>query len=151
MTRGLNIAFFGSSLVSTFRNDTATYYRGIIRALYERGHRVTFYEPQVDERQRHRDIADLKWAKVVLYAATGTDGLHRVLESASDADVIIKASGIGVFDALLEAAVISIKRPRTRTVFWDVDAPATDPEVPYGRRRRALSGKDRVARERGTD
>ena len=98
MTRGLNIAFFGSSLVSTFRNDTATYYRGIIRALYERGHRVTFYEPQVDERQRHRDIADLKWAKVVLYAATGTDGLHRVLESASDADVIIKASGIGVFD-----------------------------------------------------
>ncbi len=34
---GLEIAFFGSSLVSAYWNGAATYYRGIIRALAERG------------------------------------------------------------------------------------------------------------------
>ena len=43
MRCGLNIAFFGSSLVSAYWNGAATYYRGIIRALYGRGHDVTFY------------------------------------------------------------------------------------------------------------
>ena len=33
MTAELNIAFFGSSLVSAYWNGAATYYRGIIRAL----------------------------------------------------------------------------------------------------------------------
>ncbi len=58
----MNIAFFGSSLVSAYWNGAATYYRGIIRALAERGHRVTFYEPDAYERQQHRDIPDPEWA-----------------------------------------------------------------------------------------
>jgi hypothetical protein len=33
----MNIAFFGSSLVSAYWNGAATYYRGIIRALHELG------------------------------------------------------------------------------------------------------------------
>ena len=53
-----DIAFFGSSLVSAYWNGAATYYRGIIRALAERGHRITFYEPDAYDRQEHRDIAD---------------------------------------------------------------------------------------------
>jgi spore maturation protein CgeB len=35
MRRGLRMAFFGSSLVSAYWNGAATYYRGIIRALYD--------------------------------------------------------------------------------------------------------------------
>ena len=31
----MDIAFFGSSLVSAFWNGAATYYRGIVRALHE--------------------------------------------------------------------------------------------------------------------
>jgi spore maturation protein CgeB len=40
---------------------------------------------------------------------------------------VVKASGVGVFDALLEAAVLDLGRPdgRTLVAFWDVDAPAT--------------------------
>ncbi len=34
MTTGMNIAFFGSSLVSAYWNGAATYYRGIVRALH---------------------------------------------------------------------------------------------------------------------
>ena len=121
----MNIAFFGSSLVSAYWNGAATYYRGIIRALAERGHAVTFYEPDAFERQQHRDMADPDWAKVVVYPATGTDGVYAALEDARSADLVVKASGVGVFDELLEAAVLDLKRPETRVVFWDVDAPAT--------------------------
>ncbi len=60
----MRIAFFGSSLVSSYWNGAATYYRGIIRALAARGHRVTFYEPDAYERQQHRDMEDPEWATV---------------------------------------------------------------------------------------
>jgi spore maturation protein CgeB len=39
--------------------------------------------------------------------------------------VVVKASGVGVFDELLEAEVAALDRPGLTTVFWDVDAPAT--------------------------
>jgi spore maturation protein CgeB len=48
----MKIAFFGSSLVSAYWSGAATYYRGIIRALSGYGHQVTFYEPDVFDRQR---------------------------------------------------------------------------------------------------
>jgi spore maturation protein CgeB len=121
----MDIAFFGSSLVSAYWNGAATYYRGLIRALHARGHRVTFYEPDAYNRQQHRDIPDPQWAKVVVYSAEGTDGVLRCLDAARDADVIVKASGVGVFDALLEQALPAMKRPGNLVVFWDVDAPAT--------------------------
>jgi spore maturation protein CgeB len=125
MRHGLNIAFFGSSLVSAYWNGAATYYRGIIRALADRGHRVTFYESDAFDRQKHRDIPDPSWAKVVVYSAHGTDALQRCLDQAADADLLIKASGNGVFDEFLEAAVANLKRPSNIVAFWDVDAPAT--------------------------
>ncbi len=124
MKTHLNIAFFGSSLVSAYWNGAATYYRGIIRALYQRGHRVTFYEPDAFERQRHRDIPDPDWAEVVVYPATEKSVLHAV-ESAQGADLIIKASGVGVFDQLLEASVLECHSGKSTVAFWDVDAPAT--------------------------
>jgi spore maturation protein CgeB len=125
MRRGLNIAFFGSSLVSAYWNGAATYYRGIIRALHEDGHRVTFYEPDAYDRQAHRDIPDPAWARVIVYSGAHEDAVYRALEAARDADLIIKASGVGVFDTLLEREVLEMKRPGALAVFWDVDAPAT--------------------------
>jgi spore maturation protein CgeB len=47
------------------------------------------------------------------------------LEAARMADVIVKASGVGVHDALLEREALSLRRPGNAIVFWDVDAPAT--------------------------
>ena len=120
----MNIAFFGSSLVSAYWNGAATYYRGIIRALHERGHRVTFYEPDAFERQQHRDLPDPEWAEVVVYEPT-EDAVARSLERARDADFVVKASGVGVFDERLEAGVLELQTPETLVAFWDVDAPAT--------------------------
>lgn len=124
MTAKVTLAMFGSSLVSAYWNGAATYYRGIIRALNECGFDITFYEPDAFERQQHRDMADPSWAKVVVYPAT-EQGMHAALEQARDADIIVKASGVGVFDEELEAEVPRLRRASNLTVFWDVDAPAT--------------------------
>lgn len=121
----MNIAFFGSSLVSAYWNGAATYYRGIIRALHARGHRVTFYEPDAYDRQQHRDIPDPEWARVVVYSGTDEAAARVVLADARGADLVVKASGVGVFDELLEAGVLELQGPGTRVAFWDVDAPAT--------------------------
>ncbi len=137
MSAGLDIAFFGSSLVSAYWNGAATYYRGIVRALHHRGHRVTFYEPNAYGRQEHRDIPDPDWARVVVYSGETEAAALRALEDARHADLIVKASGIGIFDTLLESAVLELQGPETLVVFWDVDAPATldrieqDPSDPF--------------------
>jgi spore maturation protein CgeB len=120
----LSISFFGSSLVSAYWNGAATYYRGLVRALADRGHRVTFYEPDACDRQQHRDIPNPDWARVVVYPATDERALD-ALEQAEESDLIIKCSGVGVFDDLLEAAVLELKKPETLVAFLDVDAPAT--------------------------
>src|SRR5579884_3313600 len=125
ISKRMNIAIFGSSLVSAYWNGAATYYRGIFRALADRGHRITFYEPDAYGRQQHRDIDDPEWARVVVYSAEGTDDVYRQLEDARKADLLVKASGVGVFDELLEAAVPQVKRSDALAIFWDVDAPAT--------------------------
>jgi spore maturation protein CgeB len=120
----MHIAFFGSSLVSAYWNGAATYYRGILGGMAALGHTITFNEPDAFERQQHRDIDDPTWATVVVYE-NSENAVLSALESAAKADVIVKASGVGVFDALLEAEVLALKRPENLVLFWDVDAPAT--------------------------
>ncbi len=125
MPHRLEIAFFASSLVSSYWNGAATYYRGLARALHARGHRLTFYEPDAYDRQAHRDIPDPPYARVVVWDPDETSALDRCLEAARRADLVVKASGVGVHDALLEARVLELRRPGNRIAFWDVDAPAT--------------------------
>src|SRR5215470_1299807 len=124
MAARLRIAFFGSSLLSAYWNSAATYYRGLIRALHEHGHRITFYEPEAFERQKYCDMPAPAYAYSVIYPAHDT-GVRAALASARDADIVVKASGVGVFDTLLEYEVLGLQSARTRVVFWDVDAPAT--------------------------
>jgi spore maturation protein CgeB len=116
----MRIAFFGSSLVSSYWNGAATYYRGLVRALHGRGHHVTFLEPDAFGRQEHRDLDDPDWAEVVVYQPAGW---RKALALARGADVVAKASGVGVLDAELEEAVLELGA--AMTIFWDVDAPAT--------------------------
>jgi spore maturation protein CgeB len=120
----MEIAFYGSSLVSSYWNGAATYYRGILSALAPLGYRITFYEPDAFDRQAHRDIEPPDYARVVVYPAT-PDGVQGVLAQAGRADVVLKASGVGVFDDELLAGIISHAAPGAMKIFWDVDAAAT--------------------------
>ena len=142
----MKICFFGSSLVSSYWNGAATYYRGILRALAELGHEIAFFEPDAFERQSHRDIPDPAWAQVIVYPAT-SDGWQRALEEAArSADLLVKASGVGVFDRELETKMAQMA-VRARRIYWDVDAPATLDEMaanPDHHLRRAITSYDVV-------
>jgi spore maturation protein CgeB len=121
----MKIRFFGSSLVSSYWNGAATYYRGLLRALARLGHDVVFYEPDAYERQQHRDIEDPEWAQVVVYPATAEGWQTALSRGARDADLLVKGSGVGVFDSELEIAVPAARPAHGLAVYWDVDAPAT--------------------------
>ncbi len=142
----MKMAFYGSSLLSAYWNGAATYYRGIIRALAGLGYEVTFYEPDVYDRQRNRDIDPPDWCRVVVYDGT-VEALQRVTAEASQADIVVKASGVGFEDDRILEAVLAAASPTAVRVFWDVDAPATLAELqaaPEHALRRALADIDLV-------
>ena len=142
----MKIAFYGSSLLSSWWNGAATYYRGLLRDLAGRGYDITFYEPDAYERQQHRDMEPQPWARSVVYPASA-EGLASVLVEARAADIVVKASGVGVFDDELIAGVIDHAAPHALKIFWDVDAAATLEEMRQGEDhavRRALRSLDLV-------
>ncbi|MEO5373932.1 MAG: glycosyltransferase [Alphaproteobacteria bacterium] len=120
----MRIAFIGSSLVTSYRNGSATYCRGVLRALAERGHRITLYEPNTRERELHRDIPNPDWARIVAYPVDRA-GVAGVIDKARSADTIIKASGIGAFDTLFEASLPGLRRPGRSVIFWDMEPAVT--------------------------
>ncbi len=125
----MKLFVFGSSLVSSYWNGAATYYRGIYKYLYRLGYHVTFAEPDIYNRQRHRDLAqDPPYASCRVYRSRNE--LLQLLREAQGADLIIKHSGVGADDDFLEAAVLEAAEQaptgfQPMTAFWDVDAPAT--------------------------
>jgi spore maturation protein CgeB len=139
----MRIAFYGSSLLSAYWNGAATYYRGLLQALAAHGHDITFYEPDAFDRQAHRDIDPPAWCKVHIYQATPA-AMQDAAAKAATADVVIKASGVGIFDDELLDATLAAARPGAIRIFWDVDAPATlatlqaNPDAPLRRRLREL-------------
>jgi len=124
----MKIAFYGSSLLSSYWNGAATYYRGMLSELARRGYNITFYEPDAFDRQKHRDIEPPEWAEVKVYPAT-EEAMRSVVAEAAKADVVVKASGVGVFDNELLEGVVATSRPDAIRIFWDVDAPATLAEL----------------------
>lgn len=124
----MKIAFYGSSLLSSYWNGAATYYRGLIRQLAKLGYDVIFYEPNVYERQKHRDICPPSWCNVVVYDGT-RDALKEAAAKAGEADVVVKASGVGFEDEALMDHVLAAARSDALKIYWDVDAPATMAEL----------------------
>ncbi len=120
----MKIAFWGSSLVSAYWNGAATYYRGILRSLAQLGYQITFFEPDAYDRQKHRDIEDPEWARIVVYDPHNAAQVEQYLRFSSQFDVVVKASGVGVLDDFLEAKIAGMQTGAAK-VFWDVDAPAT--------------------------
>ena len=150
----MRIAFFGSSLVSSYWNGAATYYRGLLKALAAPGREITFYEPDAFDRQQHRDIPDPDWARVVVYPATEDGWRGAVTNAARSADMIVKASGVGVFDEALDMAIGDLASGRLLTIYWDVDAPATLESMaadPHHHLRQAIPRYDLVLTYGGGD
>ncbi len=118
----MKIFVFGSSIVSSYWNGAATYYRGIYKGLHRLGHEITFAEPDAYGRQQKRDAGDYFYVESLVYTP-GRD-LDAMLERAAGSDLVIKHSGIGADDDELEVRVLECQ-PHALVAYWDVDAPAT--------------------------
>ena len=119
----MKIFVFGSSITSSYWNGAATYYRGIYKQLHALGHQVTFAEPDAYGRLQNRDAGDFSYVNTVVYK--DAEELPALVKQAAECDLVVKHSGVGVFDELLEEKVLECRSEDTRVAFWDVDAPAT--------------------------
>jgi spore maturation protein CgeB len=119
----MRIFVFGSSITSSYWNGAATYYRGIYKGLASLGHEITFAEPDIFNRQQNRDLSEVEYARVIIYETPRN--IPELMELASTADLVIKHSGVGSDDELLERRVLDCRSSHTQVAFWDVDAPAT--------------------------
>lgn len=118
----MRVFVFGSSIVSSYWNGAATYYRGCYKYLSRLGHEITFAEPDAYGRQVHRDTEDFSYVHSMVYQPGC--GVKAMLRRASLADVVVKHSGLGVDDETLEQQVLECS-VHSAVCFWDVDAPAT--------------------------
>ncbi len=119
----MKLFVFGSSITSSYWNGAATYYRGIYKNLAALGHQVSFAEPDIYRRQQNRDLSEVEYAQVIVYQ-TPRD-IDELIGLASTAELVIKHSGVGSDDELLERRVLECRSPQVQVAFWDVDAPAT--------------------------
>ena len=119
----MRIFVFGSSITSSYWNGAATYYRGIYKQLHALGHQITFAEPDAYGRLQNRDAGDFSYVDTIVYK--DADEIPALLKKAAECDLVVKHSGVGVFDELLEEHVLECRSNNTRVAFWDVDAPAT--------------------------
>ncbi len=119
----MNVLAFGSSLLSSYWNGAATYYRGVYKYLHALGYSITYAEPDAFGRQQHRDYEAVPYARSVVYQPGRWEAVLR--ELAPGADLLVKHSGVGVDDAEIEAALPGYRAPGALACIWDVDAPAT--------------------------
>ena len=113
----MRLVVFGLSITSSWGNGHATLWRGLIRALAERGHAVTFFERQAPWYAAHRDCASPAGATVVLYDEWPEARARRAVEGA---DAMIVTSYCD--DARRAAA---LPRGAATRVFYDLDTPVT--------------------------
>lgn len=119
--RPLDIVVLGLSITSSWGNGHAVTYRSLLRALAERGHRVTFLERDAPWYAQHRDLAAPEFCRTLLYG-----GVEELCDShgrlVREADLVIVGSyvpdGIAVASWALETA-------RGLVAFYDIDTPVT--------------------------
>jgi spore maturation protein CgeB len=117
----LRIAFLGLSITSSWGNGHATNFRGLVRALVERGHDVLFLERDQPWYAANRDLPEPPFGRTELYACP--DELRaRFGGDVAAADVVVVGSyvpdGIEVADWVL-ATTTGV------TAFYDIDTPVT--------------------------
>src|SRR5262245_12649410 len=87
----MKIVIFGLTVSSSWGNGHATLWRGLINALAQRGHDVTFFERNTDFYAENRDLDTLRGTRLLLYDSLG-DVLDEARRELKAADVAITTS-----------------------------------------------------------
>lgn len=117
----MKILILGLSITSSWGNGHATTYRSLCRALYRRGHKITFVEKDVSWYRDNRDLPEPEYCDVVLYEdwSATREWLRRAVRSS---DLVIVGS---YFPDGQAAAEIVFSAARCPVFFYDIDTPVT--------------------------
>jgi spore maturation protein CgeB len=117
----LQIVIFGLSISSSWGNGHATTYRALARALHARGHRVVFFEKDVEWYASNRDLPEPGFCELKLYASW-KDALPVARRELAAADVAMVGSYFP--DGVAAVAEMLDSTAAVRT-FYDIDTPIT--------------------------
>jgi spore maturation protein CgeB len=113
--------FLGLSITSSWGNGHATTYRGLLKQLARRGHRVLFLERELPYYERHRDLRRPPDVPTELYGSLA-ELKQRFTPQVRDADLVVVGSFVP------EGAEVSAFVQGTaqgKTAFYDIDTPVT--------------------------
>ena len=117
----MKIVIFGLSITSSWGNGHATTFRALCRGLRARGHRIVFFEKNLEWYVHNRDLPQPEFCEVVL-SANGNELLPRARRELSDCDVAMVGSyvpdGIEAIEAIFDS-------PAPVKAFYDIDTPIT--------------------------
>ncbi|WP_174279651.1 CgeB family protein [Sphingomonas bacterium] len=116
----MRITVWGLTVSSSWGNGHATLWRGLIRALTEQGHHVTFVERDQPWYRDTRDLVDLPGGRLLLY--TDWADVLAIRRELLDADALVVTSYCP--DARAAAALLA-GEGRGTSVFYDLDTPVT--------------------------
>ena len=117
----MRFVVFGLTISSSWGNGHATLWRGLCRALHERGHSVVFYEQDAPYYRQNRDLFAIQGGELVLYEQW-SDVARRAARDVAEGDVAMVTSycphGVEATELVLSCA-------RGARVFYDLDTPVT--------------------------
>lgn len=117
----MKITIFGLSITSSWGNGHATTFRALCSALHARGHRIVFFEREVEWYRNNRDLPEPSFCSMRFYE-DWKSVLPMVRRELQDSDVAVVGSyfpdGIAALDEVLDSGV-PVK------TFYDIDTPIT--------------------------
>ncbi|HSC17351.1 MAG TPA: glycosyltransferase [Rhizomicrobium sp.] len=116
-----NIVILGLTITSSWGNGHATTYRALVKALAQRGHRITFLERDVPWYGEHRDHPQSPFARIALYESLD-ELFTRFGRPVADADAVIVGSYVPDGIAVGEWAIARANGP---IAFYDIDTAVT--------------------------
>ena len=125
----MKLVVFGLTITSSWGNGHATLWRGLVRALGARGHRVVFFERDVPYYAVHRDLTAMPGHDIQLYD-TWEDVRHAAARHVRDADVVMVTSYCP--DAAMASQLVLESSAPVRA-FYDLDTPVTLSRLESGR------------------
>jgi len=121
MGKPLDIVVLGLSITSSWGNGHATTYRGLLRALAARGHRVLFLERDAPRYARARDQITAPCCEIGLYGSR-EELADRYQARVRDADLVMVGSSVPEGQAVIDWVQATARGVVT---FYDLDTPIT--------------------------